>query len=75
MLGMDKDEYRAALKRLGLTQVSAARFFDVHEMTSRRWANGSAVVPGPVAKLLRLMAQMEFTVEYVDRQIERWERE
>ena len=69
---MDSAEYRAALKRLGLSQAAAAEFLDVHEMTSRRWANGSATVPGPVAKLLRLMAQMEFTVKYVDRQVERW---
>lgn len=72
---MTKDEYREILRSLGLTQVGAARFLDVHPVTSRRWASGEADVPPPVAKLLRFMAAMEFTTEYVARQIERWERE
>jgi len=35
---MNADQYRAALKRLGLSQAAAARFFGVSSVTARRWA-------------------------------------
>ncbi len=50
---MTANQYRAALARLDLTQVGAARLFGVNEATSRRWAAGG--VHGTVEILLRLM--------------------
>lgn len=50
---MTANQYRAALARLGLSQVGAARLFGVGERTSRRWAEEG--VTGPAELLLRLM--------------------
>lgn len=64
---MTPTEYRVALDRLGLTQVGAARFFGVNEVTGRRWAahDGSGP-PAPVAKFIRLMLALKFSPAYVD---------
>lgn len=50
---MTANQYRAALARLDLSQVGAARLFGVGERTSRRWAEEG--VTGPAELLLRLM--------------------
>lgn len=47
---MTSDEFRAELKRLGLTQVGAARFLDRDKRTVRRWANGA-----PIPKAIELL--------------------
>jgi DNA-binding transcriptional regulator YiaG len=53
---MTPDQYRAAIARLGLSQVSAAKFLGVNERTSRDWANPSMDgPPAPVAKFLRFL--------------------
>jgi len=64
---MTPTEYRSTLDRIGLTQVGAARFFGVNDVTGRRWAahDGSGPPP-PVAKFLRLMLALKFTPAYVD---------
>ncbi len=40
---MDANQYRAALKRLGLSQAAAARFLGVSSPTARRWAAGAPI--------------------------------
>jgi transcriptional regulator with XRE-family HTH domain len=50
---MNATEYRAALARLGLTQVGAARIMGVGERTSRRYASGDQNIPPPVERLMR----------------------
>jgi hypothetical protein len=61
---MTANQYRAALAKLGLTQVGAARLFGVNDATSRRWArfgvNGTAVL------LLRLLLAGKVTIEDVE---------
>jgi hypothetical protein len=52
---MTADQYRKAIKSLGLTQVAAAHMLGVDERTSRRYALGETAIPPPVAKLLGLM--------------------
>lgn len=52
---MTQNQYRAAIAKLGLSQCGAARFLDIDERTSRRYALGQAAIPESVAKLLRLM--------------------
>lgn len=49
---MTRDDFRAALDRLGLTQTGAARVLGVDERTTRRWAAGERAVPPPVERLL-----------------------
>jgi transcriptional regulator with XRE-family HTH domain len=46
-------EFRATLKRLGLSQAEVARLFDVDVRTVERWAAGG--VHGPTAILLWLL--------------------
>jgi DNA-binding transcriptional regulator YiaG len=50
---MDKDQYRAALRNLGMSQHTAAGLFGVTGKTSHNWALGKTRIPGSVALLLR----------------------
>lgn len=61
---MNADEFRAALARLGLTQVGFARFLrdqgDPGQFPSiirrvQRWASGDYRIPGEVIALLSLL--------------------
>ncbi len=66
---MTPDEYRAALKELGLTQNSFARWLGVNSVTARKWAANKpragaggnlheAGPPEPVIKMLRFMVAL-----------------
>jgi hypothetical protein len=52
---MTSEQYLAAIKRLGLSQVRAARFFGASDRQGQRIARGEAEMPPPVAHLLKLM--------------------
>jgi DNA-binding transcriptional regulator YiaG len=71
---MDAEGYRAALDALGLSQVSAARFLDVNEKTSRDWASSNHAdgPPAPVAKFLRAIAATGWTPHRIDDAIHIW---
>jgi DNA-binding transcriptional regulator YiaG len=56
---MTAADYRAALDRLGLSQVAAAKVLGVNPRTSRRWALGESGIPVSVGKLLRLIEEEE----------------
>jgi DNA-binding transcriptional regulator YiaG len=56
---MDKKEFRAALSKVGMTQLDAARIFDVNPRTVRRWALGDGSPPMAVSIALRLMLVMQ----------------
>lgn len=64
---MDKDDYRATLETLGLTQVGGAALLGVNERTSRRWALGKQDVPVPVERFLRLLIAAKITPARVHR--------
>lgn len=49
---MTPTEYRAAIARLGLSQVKAGRLLGVDGRTSQKWALGERAVPPTVARLL-----------------------
>lgn len=49
---MTPAEYRAAIARLGLSQVAAGKLLGVDGRTSQKWALGERAVPPPVARLL-----------------------
>jgi hypothetical protein len=53
---IDHELYRDLLAELDFTQVGAARFIEVDERTSRRWATGEIPVPTAVIMLLAVMA-------------------
>jgi hypothetical protein len=59
------DEYRKALKALGLSQEGAARFLHFDERRARRWASGQARVPWIVSALLRVMLRYRISIEAV----------
>jgi DNA-binding transcriptional regulator YiaG len=63
---MNPAQYRAALKRLHLSQRAAGPFLGVDERTSRRWAAGQTQVPEAVAKLLRVMIRHRLTPDDVE---------
>jgi DNA-binding transcriptional regulator YiaG len=52
---MNPDQYRAAIEKLGLSQVAAAKLLGVDERTSRRWANGERDVPAPAVRFLQYL--------------------
>lgn len=62
---MTANQYRAALDKLGLTQVGAARLLGVADRTSRRWAEEG--VDGTAAILLRLMLAGKITAADIER--------
>ena len=49
---MSPQQFRAALRRLRLSQVQAARRLSVNERTVRRWLAGDSRIPESVALLL-----------------------
>jgi hypothetical protein len=60
---MTAKQYQAAIDRLGLSQLGAARLFGADGRTSRRWASGERSVPETVAILLRLMIAGKITAD------------
>ena len=58
---MTADEYREAIKSLGLSQVAAGRLVGATDRASRRWAGGGEI-PGSVAILLVLLLKKKITV-------------
>jgi hypothetical protein len=62
---MTANQYRAALDRLGLTQVGAARLFRIGERTSRRWADEG--VTGTAEILIGLMLAGKVTAKDIER--------
>lgn len=58
---MTANQFRAALDKIGLSQLGAARLFHAGERTPRRWASGEAAVPPTVAVLLRLLVAGKIT--------------
>jgi DNA-binding transcriptional regulator YiaG len=64
---MNGEEFRATIKKVGMTQVEAAEFFGVNESSCRRWISGKYPIPKPVAVLLRMMDRKGLTPENVQR--------
>jgi transcriptional regulator with XRE-family HTH domain len=62
---MTPDQYRDALKALGLTQNEAGRLFGVHAGSGRRWASEGP--PEAVAMLLRIADRLQWTKEYLEK--------
>lgn len=60
---MTSDQYRDAIKTLGLSQGAAGAFLGVNAVSSRRWATGKAPIPESVSILLRLMLALKLTPE------------
>ena len=60
---MNADEYRAAIDKLGLSQLGAAQMLDIADRTSRRFALGELPVWRLAASLLRLMLKFQVTPE------------
>ena len=58
---MTPTQYRAAIDRVGLSQVSAARFFGSNTRTGQRWAADGP--PPAVAVGLRLMIALDLSAE------------
>ena len=56
---MTPTQYRAAIDRVGPSQVGAARFFGANTRTGQRWAADGP--PPPVAVCLRLMIALNLS--------------
>lgn len=65
MKPMKKNEYRAAIEALDLSQLAAGDFLEIGERTSRRYALGESPIPGSVAILLRHMVRHKLTPDEV----------
>jgi len=60
------NQFRAALDRLGLSQLGAAKLFGSNDRTVRRWAIGERSVPIGIAVLLRLLAAGKITIQDIE---------
>lgn len=60
---MTANQFRAALDRLGLSQLEAARLFKSNDRTVRRWAIGERAVPPTVAIVIKLMLAGKITAD------------
>ena len=54
---MTSKQFRAAIKRLRMSQSQAAAYLRVTEGAVSLWVNGKRPVPGPVAVLLEQRAE------------------
>jgi len=63
---MTPHQYRAALAKLGISQVRVAQLMGADPRTSRSWALGQNRIPPPVAILLRLMLIGRITVQDIE---------
>lgn len=63
---MTANQFRAALDRLKLSQLGAAKLVGADPRTARRWALDEAAVPACVAILLRLMLAGKITVKDIE---------
>lgn len=63
---MTAKQFQAAIDRLGLSQLGAARLFGADGRTARRWALGERSVPEPVAIILRLLLAGKITTDDID---------
>lgn len=63
---MTANQYRAAIGRLDLSQVGAARLVGADPRTGRRWALGEVRIPECVAILLRLLVAKKITIADVE---------
>jgi hypothetical protein len=61
---MSAKEYSAAIKRLGFSQVKAAKWLGIGIRTSHSYANGE-LIPEAVAMLLRLCVKLKLKPEEV----------
>lgn len=61
---MTANQYRAALRCLGLTQAKTARLFRIGQRTSRRWAEKG--VEGTAVILLRLLLAKKISREDIE---------
>lgn len=64
---MTATQFRAALSRLDLSQIGAARMVGADPRTARRWALGERPIPECVAILLRLMLSGKITADDIER--------
>lgn len=67
MFPLTAKQYQAALDRLKLSQLGAARLFKADGRTSRRWASGERSVPESVAILLKLMLVGKITAADIEK--------
>ena len=63
---MTPDEYRAALKKIGYSQVVFAKLVGASPRTGQKWALGEARIPNPIAILLRLFLAHPKLVKVVE---------
>lgn len=62
---MTPDQYKTAIKKLGLSQERAGEWLGISPRTSQGYAIGEYPVPEPTAKLLRLMVKLGLKPEDV----------
>jgi hypothetical protein len=66
-LAVNRNQFRAALKELGLSQLRAGKLLGASGRSARRWAGGHAAVPESSAMLLRLLMDGTITIADLER--------
>ena len=64
---MTPNQFRSAIKSLGLSQPQAGRLLGAKgERTPRRWASGEIPVPTAVVVILRALLDVKLTIKDVE---------
>lgn len=63
---MTPDQFKKAIKQLGLSQEKAGLWLGLSERQGQRYASGDQEIPAPVGKLLRLVLRLKLKPEDVD---------
>jgi hypothetical protein len=58
---MTANQYRAALKRIGISNYAAAPWLGISRRAAQGYALGETAVPQPIARLLRLVVQLHIS--------------
>ena len=58
---MTAEQYRAALERLGFSQIRGGKWLGIAGRTSQNYANGATPIPEPTARLIRLVLKLKLT--------------
>jgi len=69
---MNADQFRAAIKKLELSQTAAARLLGVNDNTLHQWANSECDIPAPAVRFLHYLIATRKTGEQATEILDSW---
>lgn len=69
---MTADQFRAAIKKLGLSQTAAARLLGVDDNTLHQWVNSEGDIPAAAVRFLQYLIATGKTGEQAMKILDSW---